>query len=316
VNLLIADIGATWARFASATGERIQRQEIVPLADFESVEALVEHAVSELKLTQVDAACLAVAGPSVRGRIAVVNGSLEFDAESLSTQLECEALLVNDFFALAHAVPGLVLGEHLQQLGGEPPDPAGVKAVLGPGTGLGMSMLLPEEGGRWRVLASEGGHADLAPGSPLELELSGRLHQRFDHVCWETVLSGQGLVNLYQSVAELWGVPAQDLDAADISTAGMEVADPMCHQTLELFCGFLGAAAGNLAVTAYARGGVYLGGGIVPRISGFLRESPFRRRFEERGVLTEFVRAIPVYLILDEQPGLAGAWRYLLKQMP
>jgi glucokinase len=170
-----------------------------------------------------------------------------------------------------------------------------------------MGALIPVGEGEWRVLASEGGHADLAPGNPLEQEVLSVLLARHGSVCWETVLSGPGLKNLYETVALMWGSEPAGLTPEEISAAGVNADDPICHQTLELFFAFLGAAAGNLALTLCARGGVYVAGGIVPTLREFARQSPLRRRFDERAGLEEYVVDIPLYLVLDEYPGLLGA---------
>ncbi len=300
---LVADIGATNARFSLA-GEGGLADETVRLETASAARGvdLVDAALDELGRPAIAAACLAVAGPVQGGRGAITNGSLTFDVSELSAHLGRPVELVNDFIAQARSLPEL---ERLRQLGGAAPQ-AGVKAVLGPGTGLGMGVLVPWDGG-WRVLGSEGGHADLAPGSPLETELVAVLQMEHRHVSWETVLSGPGLERLYRAVCHLWGSEPEDLAAEQISARGENAADPVCHQTLELFFGLLGAAAGNLALTVYALGGVYVGGGIVPRLADFAAESPLRRRFEERGPMTGLIREVPLYLILDEDPGLVGA---------
>jgi glucokinase len=253
-----------------------------------------------------------MAGPVRQGQGRITNGRLVLSERALTSLLGCPARLVNDFYALAASLPAL---KKLQQVGGGAPAD-GAKAVLGPGSGLGMAALVPVPGG-WQVVPSEGGHADLAPGSPLELELLSVLQQSGETVCWETVLSGPGLVRLYRAVRTLWGLsPAADSEPEAtpewVARQGVGAADPLCHQALEMFFGLLGSAAGNLALTMLATGGVYVGGGIVPRLAEFAAASPLRRRFEERAGLSELVAGIPLYLILDEQPGLVGAiecWR-------
>ncbi len=304
---LIADIGATHARFALARdGVPSGAKTVLATRDQANTTDLVRSAVRQLAVEEVTAACFAVAGPVSEGRVEVTNGGLLFEEETLSQALNAPVRLVNDFYALAMAVPGL---KQLQIIGGDPGrgDQRRVKAVLGPGSGLGMSVLLPQGVDGWQVLPSEGGHADLAPGNPLEQELLNVLHSRHDGVCWETVLSGPGLVNLYQAVAVMWGMPAGDLAPEDISRLGRSLEDPLCHQTLELFFALLGSVAGNLALTVCAHGGIYIGGGIVPGLAEFALSSPLRRRFEERVELGALVADIPIFLILDEDPGLIGA---------
>jgi len=305
-NQLVADIGATHARFALAHGGVIEARVVLPTADYRQGADLIRAAMQALSVQRLDEVCFAIAGPVVDGTIEVTNGGLAFSLDALEPVLDAPVTLVNDFHALAMAVPRL---QQLAVIGGDPDRGRQhtVKAVLGPGSGLGMSVLVPVEAGGWQVLASEGGHADLAPGNPLEQELLTVLQTKHAGVCWETVLSGPGLVNLYEAVAMLWGTKPDALTPEAISNRGVEADDPVCHQTLELFFALLGAAAGNLALTVCALGGVYIGGGIVPGLIEFARTSPMRRRFEERVELQSLVADIPLFLILDEHPGLIGA---------
>lgn len=299
---LVADIGATHARFALAGADGVPADPLVlSTAAWSSAGALLGAALERLGAAP-QAACLAIAGPVRDGRGAITNGTLTFDAAALTAATGMRVTLVNDFQALAMALPHL---RALRPLGGPLPGP-GPKAVLGPGSGLGMGVLVPVGDG-WQVLASEGGHADLAPGSPLELELLGVLQAAYGHVCWETVLCGPGLVRLYRAVCAVWGSAPADLAPADVTRLGVDADDPVCHQTLEVFCSLLGSAAGNLAITVCAHGGVYLGGGILPQLADFVAASPLRRRFEERGAMTALAREIPLLLIVDPAAGLTGA---------
>jgi glucokinase len=310
--MLVADIGGTHARFALGDDAgNLSGAIVLATQRMGTAAELIADALSVLGADVPERICLAVAGPVTDGRVRITNHGAVFDGAELSREFGAEFVLVNDFVALAHSVPYL---NDLQQIGGDADSSDnGVKALIGPGSGCGMAVLLPIDG-QYRVFPSEGGHADLAVTNPLEAELWVALARRVSHVCWEAVLSGPGLVNLHAALCEVWGVEPADMTAADISAAGVDVDDPICHQTLELFFGFLGTAAGNLAVTTMATGGVYIGGGIVPRLADFARSSPLRRRFEERGMLTDVVRQIPLYLVLDEMPGLAGAARYLVQQ--
>lgn len=298
---LIADIGATNARFATVTAGK-WRVATLATADYADTAALVSAACAALAMAESADCCIAIAGPVVDGEGSITNGRLHFSTNELAAQLGCEVLLVNDFHAQAMALPHLT---SLQQLGGSVLD-TGTRVVLGPGSGLGVGVLLSLDG-RWRVLPSEAGHADLAPGGMLELEVMSLLHQQSDQVCWETVLSGPGLINLYQAVSAIWGSKPKPLTAEQISELGREAADPVCHQTLEMFLGWLGSAAGNLALTFCARGGVYIAGGIVPKLGDIIADSPLRRRFDERAVLGDYVREIPVYVVTEQHPGLRGA---------
>jgi len=313
---LIADIGATHARFQLCDRQGLQGAPVIlQTAEYATAQAMLDELRQHQDLHQrvmdqvLDQVLFAVAGPQTRpDRITLTNTGLQFDAVALSQQLNAPVQLVNDFYALAHGVPYFAA---LTQIGGAEPQP-GNKALLGPGSGLGMATLVPAtEEPVWRVVSSEGGHADLAPGSPLEAELWSILAQLHDHVSWETVLCGPGLQNLYVAMCNLWGSTPQALTPAQISEQGQSMQDPVCHQTLESFCALLGSAAGNLALTVTAVGGIYIGGGIVPQMKEFVVSSPLRRRFEERGAMSDYVQQIPVYLVNDEAPGLLGAYRCL-----
>ncbi len=307
LTFLVADIGATSARFGLGGADGVRQCVELSTGEFSRADDLVMAAVEALDAPSVDAACLAVAGPVQAGVAKMTNrGQLRFDQLSLSVALGCSVRVVNDFYALALAVP---VAQSLTQIGGAAAD--GAKAIIGPGSGLGMAGLIAQDVG-WLVLASEGGHGDLAPGSPLEVELLSILQRRYGHVCWETVLSGPGLVRLHEVMAELQGAAAPSLSGPEIIALGAGMDDLLCHQTLETFFGLLGSAAGNLALTLCASGGVYIGGGIVPQLVAFAQSSALRRRFEERGALTGYVRNIPLFVMLDEAPGLAGALQCLL----
>lgn len=315
--LFVADIGATNARFAIADFERgLNHVVVLPTADLGDGRAFHAQVEQALGLGRFTAGCVAMAGPLQDGKIKITNGKLTLSQAELSSSFDCPMLLRNDFVALAHGVP---VCQELVQLGGES-NAQGVKAVIGAGSGLGMSLILPRStnqgGDRFEVLPSEGGYADLACTNELEHAVLQSLQQRLDHVCWESVLSGPGLVNLYHALSELWGYPTDpDVTPEWITERGVDAQVPLCHQTLDMFFGFLGAAAGNLALTGYATGGVYIGGGIAPRLEAFARTSALRRRFDERGDLSDTVQNIPLYLILDAYPGLQGALEVLRPEL-
>ncbi len=302
---LVADVGATHTRLALAGPTGLQGQVCrVATADISDAATLVAAAERQLNLRDLSGGCVALAGPVEGQRGVLTNGALNLDADELSQQLGCPVKLVNDFCALARSLPML---RSLRQIGGRgSPEASAVKVVIGPGSGLGMGILIPEPRG-WCALASEGGHGDLAPGSHLEMELLALLQAEHGHVSWETVLSGPGLVRLYRGVCALWGVRADTVTPEWISANGLDATEPVCHQTLEVFFGLLGSAAGNLALVLGAKGGVYIGGGIVPQLAGFAAGSPLRRRFEERGPLAGYVADIPLWIIMDQEPGLIGA---------
>jgi glucokinase len=304
-DVVVADIGGTHARLALIAAHGVRAVRHYPSAAFENGAALVARYLEDLELTGAAGCCVAIAGPVADGTGRLTNGRMACDERSLAQVAgSTRVCVINDFTAVGHAVPQLDAGE-LRAIGpnlhGD-----GTKAAIGPGTGLGMGIVVPDRGG-WRVLPSEGGHAALAPADPLEAEVLAVLQRHYDFVGWETVLCGPGLVNLYRAVCEVWGCPAELTDAREVTAKAISIDEPVCHQTLEMFCNLLGSAAGDLALTVCATGGIYLAGGILPQMADFLCASGFRRRFEMRGPLTWYVESIPTWLVLETALGLLGA---------
>lgn len=295
------DVGATNSRLQVVENGEILCRSTAMTADHADGAALLAELLGGV---EVDALCVAVAGPVANGAARLTNGALGFDAGELRTALGVpQVLVVNDLVALATEVP------HLDDAGlltlGEPQRKPGACAVLAPGTGLGMAMVTPQG----QALPSEGGHAPFAPADPLEQEILGVLAPKLGYVCWEDVLSGPGLRNLYAALCQVWGAAAEDLAAKDILERGLALADPVCRQTLETYCAILGSAVGTLCLTSCAEGGLYLGGGLPPRLADLLPNSAFRRRFEERGRMSAYVAGIATLLIKDDAAGLLGALR-------
>jgi glucokinase len=178
-------------------------------------------------------------------------------------------------------------------------------AVLGPGSGLGVSGLVPA-GPRWRALTGEGGHVTMAPATERENAVLEWMRRHFDHVSAERCLSGPGLVNLYNGLAAVDGVPAASYTAAQITDPATAATDPLCGEATAMFCAMLGTVAGNLALTLGAQGGVFIAGGIVPRLGPRFVESGFRERFEAKGRLKPYLAAIPTYVITHKLPAFLG----------
>ncbi|MEM7097571.1 MAG: glucokinase [Pseudomonadota bacterium] len=312
-TFLLGDIGATNARFMLAeepagdvlAGPDFQGPTMVfPTPEFTQAEDLYAQVLGHFGQVSVDQVVIAAAGPlQDNGSIVITNTGLALEPDEGTHAFAAPLRLVNDFYAVAASLPYLA---NLDQVGGES-NAVGHKAALGPGTGLGMAGLLVQSDG-WMVVPSEGGHVSFAPGSHLEAELWGVLSQSHDPVSWESLLSGPGLVNLYAAMCAIWGSKPEPKNAAEITADGMQMLDPVCHQTIETFAGILGNAAGNLALSYLARGGVYLAGGITQKLDGFLQKSPMRRRFDERGPMTDMIKEVPLYIVQDEQPGLLGAY--------
>uniref|UniRef100_UPI000475429C glucokinase n=1 Tax=Ideonella sp. B508-1 TaxID=137716 RepID=UPI000475429C len=255
-------------------------------------------------------AAVGIATPVTGDRVQMTNHHWSFSIEALRQALGFERLrVINDFTALALALPHLPAHE-LRQVGGGAAQPGAAIGLVGAGTGLGVSGLLPL-GPRWLPLAGEGGHVSLPAETPLEAELVAVLRQRYGRVSAERALSGPGLRALHQALGVVQGqsvTPADAPEAAAIVEAALAGGDAHCAQVLDLFCGWLGAVAGDLALTLGARGGVYIGGGIVPRLGMAFDRSPFRARFEAKGRFASYLREIPVQLILSPtSPALRGA---------
>ncbi|MFI6732319.1 glucokinase [Nonomuraea sp. NPDC050451] len=306
---LVADIGGTNARFGLVTslGARPVNVAVLAGADYETLpEAVAAYLAQHAGGVRPGAACLAVAGPIDGDRYRLTNSAWAGSVRDLDVPY---AVLLNDFEALAVSLPHLE-GEDLVSLGG--PEPGhGVKAVLGPGTGLGVGGLVPAEHG-WTPIPGEGGHVTVPVVDRRELEIVQALRsQGLPHVVAEHVLSGPGLVRLHRALAQVNGVAAPDLTASDIVA---RLDDSLCAETVEVFCGMLGSFAGNVALTLGARGGVYLGGGVLPRIVERVRTSSFRTRFTANPDMAHYLEAIGTALIVAPQPALTGAAAWLAQR--
>ncbi len=304
---LVADIGATNARFGLLDDEgRIVHSQILPCAGYPTLELA---AAAYLDAAAPDArprrGALAIAGPVTGDVIVMTNHPWTFSVTATCAALGLDRLeVVNDFTAVAMAVPVLAAADR-RQIGDGTPVPDAVIGILGAGTGLGVSGLVPGIKG-WTALAGEGGHVTMAPVSDRESAVLAELRKRFGHVSAERVLSGQGLVNLHEALSRLEGCEPDTMTPANIADAGLKGADAVCVETLDMFCAMLGTVAGNLALTLGARGGVYVAGGIVPRLGEVFDRSLFRRRFVEKGRLSAFLNPIPTYVVTHDLPAFLG----------
>ena len=237
--------------------------------------------------------------------VELTNGHWRFSRRALKQSLGLEDLrLLNDFEALALSLP------HLQpsqlRAHGALPRAQGMLAVIGPGTGLGVAGVVHTAQG-WQALPGEGGHATLAATDDDEAAVLAEVRRHFHHVSAERLLSGIGLPVLHRAVCALARQATPDLNAQQIVEAGLNGADPACQRTLDLFCALLGSFAGNVALTLGARGGVYIGGGIVPRLGERFFQSSFREKFEAKGRFRGYLADIPTALITDTLAALTGA---------
>jgi glucokinase len=318
---LVGDIGGTNARFATVLRPGAPLQDVATLrcADHATLHDAIAAYVRSCAGAVPRAAAIGIATAVTGDEVRMTNHPWVFSIDALQRQLGLERLLVlNDFSALALALPDLPAQE-LRAVGGGHAVPGAAIALIGPGTGLGVSGLLPSPGGGPRVpIAGEGGHVTLASFEPDEMAVLDVLHRRHGHASAERALSGPGLVSLYEAICELRGGTPRPLDAAQVTQAALTGAHPDCARALSMFCSLLGSVAGNLALTLGARGGVYIGGGIVPRLGDWFARSSFRERFESKGRFRDYLRGIPTYVVTSAtSPALRGACRALdLPQAP
>lgn len=313
---VLGDVGGTNARFAWQDDDDAPLRDIatMPTADHPSLEAALRHYLSGLQRAAPPWCAIGIANPITGDRVQMTNGQWSFSIDEVRRELGFERLVViNDFTALALALPDLPQGS-LRQVGGTIAVPSAAIGLIGPGTGLGVSGLVRDTAsGGWVALQGEGGHVSLAAGDPREAEILAMLRDRFGHASAERAVSGGGLQALHDALCTLDGVSKNiALTAAEISRRALAKGDAQCVAALDLFCAFLGNVAGNLALTLGARGGVYIGGGIVPRLGDAFASSRFRACFEAKGRFRSYLEPIPVYVIdADVSPALLGASRAL-----
>jgi glucokinase len=314
---LLGDVGGTnarWAWQASATAP-LDHVASLPTSAHASIADCIGAYLTRHSLPAPREVAFGIATAVNSDQVRMTNHSWSFSIDALRVTLGADRVLVlNDFEALAHAVPGLDAGV-LSAVGGGIATPGAARAVIGPGTGLGVSGLVPDGRGGWRVIVGEGGHVSLAATTSLEASLLAVMRERFGHVSAERALSGPGLVNLYEAVCTVERSTPALLEPAQVLARafGDEGApiDPRCTDAVTHFAALLGSVAGNLALTLGARGGVYIGGGIVPRLGARFATLPFRSRFEDKGRFRSYLEAVPTWVIGAESPALLGAARAL-----
>lgn len=303
---LIADIGATNTRCAllNDKGQELA-SEVFKNADFTGLAELLSAYLEHRRATdRPKRAALAVAAAIVGDDVQMSNRDWQFSQAALKAHLGLTKLVVvNDFAALAWALPHFKPAE-LFKVGGGKPVERGTLAVLGPGTGLGMSALVYSPEG-WVAVSGEGGHATLPSMTDEEQRVVELIRKRFGHCSAERALSGPGLVNLYVALAELAGRGEPTVTPRDVSSLAKQ-GEPLARKALGMFFAMLGTAAGNLALTVGARGGVFIGGGIVPQMPDALAQSQFRERFEAKGRFREYLRDVPTHVITAEIPAFRG----------
>lgn len=304
---LLADIGGTYVRFALETApEVLEEVDVRACAAFASLQDAVQDYLRQTGARSVEHAAFGIATAVTSDRVRMTNHPWEFSIEALRQALGLHTLLViNDFTALALSLPHLPRHQ-LRQVGGGTPQADCPVALIGPGTGLGVSGLIPAATGPI-PLSGEGGHIAFAPQDEEEEALLSFARARYGHVSAERLLSGAGIELIHQARLALSGQVGEALSAAEITRRAQGGQCVECRATLDRFCGMLGSVAAGLALTLGARGGVYIGGGIVPRLGDDFIRSPFRVRFETAGRLSDYLAQIPVYVIDSPYPGLIGA---------
>jgi len=311
---VLGDVGGTNARFAWQTqpGAPLSDVATYQSSEYGSLLDAIRCYVAEHHKPSPRQCAIGMANPITGDRVRMTNHHWSFSISELQRDLKVERLtVINDFTALALSLPALASAD-LRPIGGGTAAPDAPLAVLGPGTGLGVSGLLPGRRGAFVPLNGEGGHVTLAAFDDREAAVVQWLRMRFDHASAERALSGPGLVNLYEAACSMSGWAARMLGPAEVIAGARGGADPCCVTALDLFCGFLGSVAGDLALTLGARGGVYIGGGIAPRLIAEIERSTFRERFESKGRFRAYLSGIPTFVIdAAVSPALVGAARAL-----
>jgi glucokinase len=309
-GLLVADVGATNARFALAVNGKLEAVRILACAEHDNLEALIAAYLADLPVPPRLAA-LALAGPIDGDRADLTNLGWRVSLAGLQRRFGLHRLeAINDFAAVALAVPRLDR-KHRVPIGNGRGAAAGAPmVVLGPGSGLGVCGLFPDPTGALHPVSGEAGHATMPANDTREAAVLEQLRRRpeFDgHVSAERLLSGPGLINLYRTLCALDRRRPQRLLAAEIADPAFCAEEPACAEAVQMFCAMLGGFAGNLALTFGARGGVYIAGGIVPKLgAATLRRSGFRARFEAKGRFRRYLQRIPSFLITHPFPALLG----------
>ena len=315
---LLADIGGTYARFAVETApgrfEHAASLRCAEHPDFHAAVSAYLHGLPAGAMPVMDHAAIAIANPVEGDEVRMTNYHWQFSIEQMRQRLDLQTLVVvNDFTALAMALPRLTPAQR-RQVGGGTARPHSVIGVIGAGSGLGVSGLIPAGDGHV-ALGTEGGHTSFAPRDEREIDILRFALERFPHVSFERLLSGPGIELIDAALRQRAGLPTLGLAAPEITRRALDGSDALCVQVLDVFCAVLGTAAANLAVTFGALGGIYIGGGIVPRLGPTFDSSRFRARFEDKGRFAEYLRGIPTFVVTADRATLMGASAILAAQL-
>ncbi|KUZ69389.1 glucokinase [Burkholderia ubonensis] len=313
---LLADIGGTHARFAleTARGE-IGNVRVYRCGDHAGVADAMRAFLRDAGGARVRHAAIAIANPVDGDRVSMTNHDWRFSIDATRRALGFDTLhVVNDFAALAMAVPHLSEKER-RQVGGGDAQPGGAIGVLGAGTGLGVAALV-RTGDAWVPLSGEGGHVSFAPADEREDAVLRYARNRWPHVSFERLAAGPGIAVIHAALAARDGYADGTIETDTAAIIERSLAgDARCAATLDCFCGMLGTFAGNLALTLGATGGIYIGGGVVPRLGAGFDASPFRVRFEAKGRFAGYLARIPTFVITAPHPAFMGVSRLLARAL-
>lgn len=312
---VVADVGGTNIRLAVCCNETgaVSHLRTFSCSEFPALDAAITHYFSTLP-EAVNNLCIGIACPVEDDLVSMTNLSWEFSKKALKEKLQLDQLFViNDYTAISLAVPFLNDADKIKVGGGEA-KPKGVTAVFGPGTGLGVSHII-HAGNKWISLDGEGGHVSVATNNAEQAAVLGSLQDKFGHVSAERLLSGQGIVNIYEAICALENKPVDFQEPKHVTEAGLKGQCEIATRSITLFCEVMGGFAGNLALNLDCTGGVYIAGGIVPRFVEFFQNSKYREYFEAKGRFQEYLTTIPCYIITNDNPGLLGATVYLRQEL-
>jgi glucokinase len=313
---LLGDIGGTNIRLAwqEALQAPLSHVRVFPCSEFPSIEQAIDSYLKLEGLSMPRQCAIGIANPVTGDWVRMTNHSWSFSQEALKSHLGVQRLVViNDFTALALALPDLP-SDSLIQIGGGQAVENSALGLIGPGTGLGISGLIYSHlNGQWSALSGEGGHITLAAQTEEEFAILSLIRRRYGHASAERILSGPGLLDLYLALRQYRGIGGNEVSgAAEITALALHEGDALALQTLHLFSGFLGSVAGDLALTLGARGGIYIGGGVVPRLLGWIEHSALRERFESKGRFRSYLQNVPLWVIhAPVSPALAGVSKAL-----
>lgn len=312
-SIIISDIGGTNGRFALATfADDIQKPvlsniTVYPCNDYDSVASMLMDYKSSLDGECPTTSCLAVAGPATVDHALLTNHAWHVDARELEQKTGFEHVyLMNDFAALGYSTTTLQVGDFTYLTENKASIEKGPISVLGPGTGFGIAMALPMNDGSWKIIATEGGHMSYAPKTPLETDLVKYLSKTIDHVSIETLLSGAGLQRIHQFLVDYGGGGNAALSPAEITASALRGDSPSCSRAVQLFLSVLGGVTGDIALVHGATGGVYIGGGVLPKMKDLIGKSDFLTRFSKKGDMCHYLADIPIRLITSETASLMG----------